>query len=61
LIRSEAIEWVITCISKGRRLFHSEGAQTVFGLTRARKIVKLLGEPWKIAHKDTFDEAPPKD
>ena len=61
LMRSELIEWRICCTREGRRLFHSEGAQTVFGLTRARKIVKNLGEPWRIVHGTTFDEPPKKE
>jgi hypothetical protein len=55
-MRSELIEWYVTCVVDGQRKFASEGAQTVFSLTRARKVVKSLGEPWKIVHKDTFAE-----
>lgn len=55
-MHSELIEWRISKTAQGRRVFHSEGAQSIFGLSRARKILKLLGgDPWEIVHKDTFE------
>lgn len=60
-MHSELIEWRICRTHQGRYLFHSEGAQSVFGLSRARKILKALGgDPWKIIHQSTFEE-PKKD
>lgn len=59
-MHSEMIEWVVTCVRKGERCFHSEGAQTQFGLTRARKVVKALGPPWEVRKVSTLEE-PEKD
>lgn len=51
-MHSELIEWVVTRLEKGQRKFHTEGAQSVFGMTRARKVAKALGPPWEVAHRD---------
>jgi hypothetical protein len=55
------IEWelVHTDSRTGQQVKHSEGAQTVFGLARARKILKLLGPGWRIQHRD--DRSDPGD
>jgi hypothetical protein len=35
-------------IERRRTLRHSEGAQSVFGRTRAEKIIKKLGKGWEV-------------
>lgn len=56
---AELIEWCIVKQEPERLLRHSEGAQTVFGLTRARQIAKKLGPSWRIRHIDT--QKPPEE
>lgn len=54
------IEWAV--VKMGRRgveARHSEGAQVVFGLQRAKKIAKELGPPWEIRHYQDFTKVPP--
>lgn len=52
---SELVEWEVLHVDKaGNIVRHSEGAQSRFGLTRARKIAKALGEPWKVNHYHTL-------
>lgn len=51
----ELIEYVIARTENGQIKYHTEGAQSVFGLTRAKKIAKALGPPWK-AMKQTPGE-----
>lgn len=53
---SGLIEWVVTCTDKGIRKFHTEGAQSVFGITRARKVAKALGPPWVVRKRVTLEE-----
>jgi hypothetical protein len=55
-MHSELIEWVVTRVKNGERTFHTEGAQSVFGLTRARKVVKALGPPWEVRKQSTLEE-----
>ena len=55
----EPIEWSIIRFDRdGKMLRHNEGAQSVFGLERARKVVHKLGPGWKIRHVDTLVEPP---
>ncbi len=52
---SELVEWEVLHVDKaGQIIRHSEGAQSRFGLTRAKKIAKALGEPWKVNHYHTL-------
>lgn len=51
---SELIEWEVVHADKDGIHRHSEGAQSRFGLTRAKKIAKALGEPWHVVHWHTF-------
>lgn len=37
---------------------HSEGAQTLFGLMRAKEIVKALGAPWEVRHVSDVARSP---
>lgn len=65
MMHSELIEWRIGKPRRAHRpnegwVFHSEGAQSTFGLTRARRILKNLGAGWEIRHATTF-EPPQKD
>ena len=54
-----AIEWVVLKIGRhGIEARHSEGAQTVFGLARAREIRKSLGDPWSVRHCFDFQREP---
>jgi hypothetical protein len=48
MMRSEPIEWVIERTHKGETFRHSEGAQTIFSHSRAKKIAKLLGPAWSL-------------
>lgn len=45
-MRSQLIEWVIERTRKGETFRHSEGAQTVFSESRAKKILKGLEPGW---------------
>lgn len=55
----DEIEWGVYKIAPdGSKVRHSEGAQTVFGLTRARKVLKELGEGWVVLHTSTGDPPP---
>ncbi len=56
MLHSEAIEWQIVKVERDRVLVHSEGAQTVFGRTRAQKILKQLGAGWFLRSTNTGDE-----
>jgi hypothetical protein len=65
MMHSELIEWRICKVRRARTAgernpgvwtFHSEGAQSTFGLTRARKILKALGAGWEIRHARTFEQ-----
>ncbi len=65
--RSELIEWRI-CRPQPKGvdgwIFHSEGAQSIFGLSRARKILRELTrdrKTWEIRHVDSFEPPPPQD
>jgi len=49
-MHSELIEWQVVRTDKGERRVHSEGAQSVFGRTRARKVAKELGPPWRVVN-----------
>ncbi len=51
---SEQVEWEIVHVDKDGLHRHSEGAQSRFGLTRARKIAKALREPWHVVHWHTL-------
>jgi hypothetical protein len=55
-----AVEW--TLVKLGRtgvvEARHSEGAQSVFGIGRARKILKELGAGWVIRHYQESWRAP---
>jgi hypothetical protein len=49
----DEVEWGVYKIEPdGSRVRHSEGAQTVFGLTRARKVLKELGAEWVILDQE---------
>ena len=56
----ELIEWQIIKIDRRHGietvLRHSEGAQTTFGLSRARTIAKKLGAGWRVVHATTYAE-----
>lgn len=41
--------------------FHQDGAQSVFSLSRARKILRNIGPAWQIVHMSTLEPAPEKD
>jgi hypothetical protein len=59
LMHCELIEWrICRPAPKGSEglQFHSEGAQATFSLSRARKILKQLGEPWEIRHAQSFEQ-----
>lgn len=56
----ERVEWAVYKIAPdGSRVRHSEGAQTVFGLSRARRVVKELGAGWVIRH--ATEDTPPEE
>jgi hypothetical protein len=56
------IEWAIVKLGRrGVEARHSEGAQTVFGLMRAMKIVRHLGEPWVVRHYSDYTREPTED
>ncbi len=57
LMHSERIEWSIVKTRAGEVIArHSEGAQTVFGRTRAKKILKALdGAGWEIRRAATLE------
>ena len=58
----EPIEWSIIRFDRdGKMSRHNEGAQSVFGIERARKILKKLGPGWKVRHMDTLAEPPVTD
>lgn len=61
----EQVEWEIIRIGKAKDAEgnpipgaaierHSEGAQTRFGLSRAREVAKNLGKPWQVVHYHTL-------
>lgn len=55
----DEVEWGVYKIDPaGLKVRHSEGAQTVFGLTRARKVLKELGEGWTVLHAHTGEPPP---
>jgi hypothetical protein len=51
---SEQVEWEIVWTAPDGLKRHSEGAQSRFGLTRAKKIQHELGEPWMVVHYHTL-------
>lgn len=55
-MHSELIEWVVVQEVRGEMHMHSEGAQTVFGLTRAKRVCKGLGPPWEIRRINSFEK-----
>jgi hypothetical protein len=56
---AERVEWLVTRLLRTQRVNYQDGAQSVYGLTTARKLVKQLGPPWEIRHCNTGDA--PKD
>lgn len=49
----DEVEWAVYKIAPdGSKVRHSEGAQTVFGLTRARRVAKELGAEWVVLHAE---------
>ena len=70
--RCELVEWRICRPQKAQRafgggwVFHAEGAQSIFGLSRARKILRELkrngdghkNHCWEIRHAMSFEPAP---
>lgn len=56
MLHSEPIEWQIVRLERGRVIVHSEGAQTVFGRTRAKKVLKELGPGWFLRNIHSGDE-----
>lgn len=54
----EPIDCVVIKIERRRTMRHSEGAQSIFGRTRAEKITKKLGKGWEVL---TLDEFQPKE
>ena len=55
MLHSELIEWSIVKRQGALWKHHLEGAQSVFGLTTARKIVKRLGPPWEVRKASTLE------
>jgi len=56
------VQWQIVRFARdGTYVRHSEGAQTVFGLKRARQVVKALPKGWTIRHTADALLAPPKE
>lgn len=52
---SELVEWEVLHVEpNGNIQRHSEGAQSRFGLTRARQIAQELGPPWVVNHYHTL-------
>ncbi len=52
---AERVEWIIHRFDeKGIPRRHMEGAQGLFGLTRAQEICKKLGEDWQVLHHVTM-------
>jgi len=61
-MHSELIEWRIAKRRRGEIVaFHSEGAQSTFGLSRARKILKGLGPGWEILKASSLEPPPEKE
>ena len=47
----ERVEWCVLRVTKeGKIEYHSEGAQSRFGKTKALQIAKSLGLPWVVNH-----------
>lgn len=55
MLHSELIEWQVVKRQGALWKHHLEGAQSVFGLSTARKIVKKLGPPWEVRHTQTLE------
>lgn len=51
----ELVEWrVIWTDEHGTIHNASDGAQSIFGLTRAKDLAKRLGPPWQAVHRTTM-------
>ena len=51
---SEKVEWVIgRPTPDGELEIISDGAQSIFGRTRAEKVAEKLGPPWGVYHSVT--------
>ena len=50
LMRSPLVEWRIARQVRGKWVFHTEGAQSVFSEPRARQIIKKLAGTWELRH-----------
>lgn len=50
---AERVEWQVQRLLRTQRVNYQDGAQSVYGLTTARKLVKQLGPPWEIRHLKT--------
>ena len=59
MLHSELIEWSVVQFKDGKILRHNEGAQSVFGLTRARQVQKKLGPAWRVRKAADLFESPP--
>lgn len=52
---SELIEWrVVKELENGVWHNASDGAQSMFGLTTAKKLAQRLGPPWQVKHRTTM-------
>ena len=59
-MHSELIDCVVVRKDRGHWRYHVDGAQSVFGVTRARKVAKELGPPWEVRKAASLD-LPDKD
>lgn len=51
----ELVEWrVIWTDEHGTIHNASDGAQSMFGLTNAKKLAQKLGPPWQVKHRTTM-------
>jgi hypothetical protein len=52
---SEQVEWRVLWEDEGGVIHNGmDGAQSMFGLTRAKDLAKKLGPPWQVKHRTTL-------
>jgi hypothetical protein len=52
---SEQVEWRVLWTDEHGTIHNGmDGAQSMFGLTRAQALAKKLGPPWRVAHRATM-------
>jgi len=51
----EQVEWRVLWEDEHGTVHNGmDGAQSMFGLTRAKDLAKRLGPPWRVAHRATM-------